>query len=232
MISKTLKIGKYLNLVLFIGVATLFFTTGCTSSGENENKDPEQAEIETEDSDDDISININDEEINLKGLQDAMKNVEKAFSENADGEKVEVVDFRELKELLPENLIGMERTSHTGEKSGGFGIKVSTAKAKYEEDDKEMKIEITDTGGFGFAKMGLAAFNSVEIDKETDHGYEKTYTEDGIKYYEEFDSRYNSGSLKAFIKERFFVDIEGDGLEMNDFKKAIKKLKLNQLNKY
>ena len=230
MLIQTLKLDKNCSLVLFLCFTLLAFTTNCNNSNQ-ESESEESEEIDTEESND-ISININDEKINVSGLQDAVKNMEEALSESTNGEKVEVVDFRKLKELLPEKLLGMERVSHTGEKSGGFGIKVSTAKAKYEDDDKEMEIEITDTGGFGFAKMGLAAFNSVEIDKETDNGYEKTYTEDGIKYYEEFDSRYNSGSLKAFIKKRFFVNIEGDGLEMKDFKNAIKKLKLKRLNQF
>ncbi len=218
------KTNYFLKAFSLAFISLLLFNCG-GGSDQNESEENESNEEKEEG----ISININDENVNVSSLKDALENMEKTLSESADEEKVEVVDFRKLKDMLPETLIGLKRVSHSGEKGGAFGFKVSKADAKYENDEQQLEIEITDTGGFGLAKMGLAAFNAVEIDKESDHGYEKTYNEEGIKYYEEYDNRYKSGSLKAFINERFLVNMEGDGIEMKDFKSAIKKLNLKQL---
>src|SRR5262249_19250357 len=42
--------------------------------------------------------------------------------QNAGGARVEPVNFRELKSLLPEELPGYKRTSATGEKAGAMGV--------------------------------------------------------------------------------------------------------------
>ena len=220
---KTLTKFTFL-LVLFLGIS------GCWSNA-NSDSVIEEEETTTNDDEDDVSVKINDEEVSISGIKNALKDIEKSLSDSEDGEPVEVVNFRELKKLLPERLIGMERTSHTGEKSGGLGFKFSVARAKYEDEDKRLKVEITDTGGMGLAKLGMAAFAAIEIDKETDDGYERTYQEDDISYFEEYDGTRKYGALKAFVGERFVVNIEGDELEMKDFKRAIKKLGITKLKK-
>jgi len=209
----------------------LFFGISACSSNASSDSTTEEEETTNEDNDDDVSLKINDEEVSISGIKNALKDIENSLSSDEDGEPVEVVNFRELKKMLPEKLIGMERTSHTGEKSGGLGFKFSVARARYEDDDKRLKVEITDTGGMGIAKLGMAAFAAIEIDKETDDGYERTYQEDDISYFEEYDGRRKSGSLKAFVAERFLVSIEGDELDMDDFKSAIKKLGIKKLKK-
>ncbi|MCB9035274.1 MAG: hypothetical protein H6557_01510 [Lewinellaceae bacterium] len=74
-----------------------------------------------------------------KDIQEAMNEVQKASE--GDGEKKEVVDFRELKKLLPEKIAGMERTHSTAaKKAGAMGFNMSTATAEYREGDKELEV--------------------------------------------------------------------------------------------
>ena len=54
-----------------------------------------------------------------------------------DGEAKEVVNFRDLKSLMPEKMLGMERTDFSGEKAGAFGFNVSKAEAEYRDEDKK-----------------------------------------------------------------------------------------------
>src|SRR5262245_12359640 len=51
--------------------------------------------------------------------------------QNAAGARVEPVNFRELKALLPEELPGFKRTDAKGEKAGAMGMVVSQASADY-----------------------------------------------------------------------------------------------------
>jgi hypothetical protein len=82
---------------------------------------------------------------------------------------VDPVDFRKLKELLPNEVEGLKRTEATGEKSGAMGFIISRAEARYsDKDNKSVHLEILDTGGVaGVATMALAAWTMADIDKET-----------------------------------------------------------------
>src|SRR5215217_4620671 len=79
---------------------------------------------------------------------DALQALADKAKEMGKREAVDPIDFRKLKELMPENLIGLKRTEATGEKSGAMGFTVSTAQARYEgENNASLKVEIVDTGG-------------------------------------------------------------------------------------
>lgn len=162
-----------------------------------------------------------------KNIEEAMSEVQKALQ--GDGEKKEVVDFRELKKLLPEKLAGLERTAHSGEKAGAMGFNMSTAKAEYRDGDKELEAVIVDFAGVGAALMGMAAWATVEIDREDENGYERTTTVEGYKAFEKYNSRNKSGELSVLVGERFIVTLKGRNIEEADFKKAIGQLEVRKL---
>ncbi len=124
-----------------------------------------------------------------KAEVDEPKNPIEAFQQMADKAKdmqengpVDPVDFRKLKDILPERAAGLERTEATGEKNGAMGFSLSQAEGKYGDGEASLEIEITDTGGVGgMAMMGMAAWAMAEVDKETATGYEKTTRIDGNK---------------------------------------------------
>jgi hypothetical protein len=68
---------------------------------------------------------------------DALQAIADKAKEMGDREAVDPVDFRKLKDLLPETLAGMSRTEATGEKTGAMGFTVSTAQAKYKGSSNE-----------------------------------------------------------------------------------------------
>ena len=164
-----------------------------------------------------------------KDIQEAMNEVQKALQ--GDGEKKEVVDFRELKKLLPEKIAGMERTAHSGEKAGAMGFNMSTATAEYRDGDKELEVAIIDFAGVASALMGMAAWSTVEIDREDENGYERTTTVEGYKAFEKYNSKNKSGELSVLIGDRFIITLKGRDIEEQDFKKAIAELKIRELAK-
>jgi hypothetical protein len=147
------------------------------------------------------------------------------------GAKVEPVDFRELKALLPDELGGLPRKSTSGEKSGAFGIVTSTAEGTYSADGKpaSLHVKITDPGTLsGFTALGAMWMNA-QIDKETDNGYEKTGTLNGRRYHEQY-NKSGHGELTMIAGNRFMVEVSGNNVDMNTIKAAMAKIDLAKLD--
>lgn len=144
---------------------------------------------------------------------------------------VEPVDFRELKTLLPETIAGMKRGEESGERAAMGGMKVSHAQARYSDGGStRLRVKITDTGSMsGFAGMAGAAWAMVDIDRETDRGYEKTSTVDGRKMHEKWNAKDKRGEVDVIVAGRFIVEVRGTGLEMKDLKQALKAIDFRKL---
>jgi hypothetical protein len=165
---------------------------------------------------DNISSNENANENESEGdseepqsVADAMQQMQDAMS--GEGEAVEPIDFRVLRDMLPEDLPGMERTNAEGQKSGAMGIKVSQAEATYQgEDNSRVEITIIDMGTMKSAAMFGYAWLMAEIDRESDTGYERTTKFKGYPAYEKME---RSGNTERFesqvvVGERFVVAIK------------------------
>ncbi|MEZ5042613.1 MAG: hypothetical protein R2828_22135 [Saprospiraceae bacterium] len=204
--------------------ALLLVLTSCVGSSSKEKEAEADIEATTEAISEDVSNNISSA---LNKVQDALKDVEKNLNK---GEAVEIADFRALKEILPAKMLRMERYSHTGEKTGVTGFKISQATAKYKDDDRRLEISIVDAGGMALASLGAAAWTMVEVDKETDDGYERTTTIDGYKAYEKFDNQRGEAELSIYYKNRFLVSIKGENLKKGDLQDVIDDLDLDELD--
>ncbi len=158
---------------------------------------------------------------------EAMKQMGTALSGSI---KVEPVDFRALKELLPESIAGMRRVSSEGSRTNVMGVASSKAEAVY-EDGKGGRIAygITDAGTLtGVAAMALAWVN-IEIDKDGDAGYERTTTVAGRKSYERYATATRTGELDVIVGGRFIVGVKATGVERKRFREAVEKLDLAKL---
>jgi len=137
------------------------------------------------------------------------------------GRKVESVDFRELKALLPESIAGMKRTEARGEKSGMGGLMVSTAEARYGGDGgRTVELKLVDMGGAGLGMMGLAAWTMVEMDRETESGRERTGKLAGRPFHEKYDAKAQSGEFALVVGERFLVETNGRKVDLQTLKDA------------
>lgn len=155
---------------------------------------------------------------------EAVKQMGEALSGSV---KVEPVDFRELKSLLPASIAGLKRTQAEGSRTSIVGIASSRAEARYEDGKGgRIDLEISDMGTLsGVTAMALAWVN-VEIDKEGDNGYERTTTVGGRKAFERYDKATRAGSLDVAVAGRFIVGAKATGVDMKVFKEAVAKLDL------
>jgi len=211
--------------LLFLTILSLFVIScnvdGCSSENESSNNENNSAQS------DDIDLDNVEKELN--DAKDALTDL---FSDGKkDGEKVEVINWRELKDLLPNRLAGMRLDDENieGQTTGMMGFKVSNTQGTYRNDDAKIEATILDFGGVGFLLKTVASFADAEIDSDTSDGYQKTTTYEGYKAFEEYNDRRNSGSFMVLVEDRFVVTVTGNDIEMDDLKDAIDDLNIKKL---
>lgn len=213
-------------LISFFTILSIFFFFGCSS---NEKQDNQKSEDQISNQDDNSRVDEDKKQDNEKEDEendgnDFMKGMKNFTDMMKQGSKVETVDFRKLKELLPEELDDMKRTGASGEKTNSFGVKVSQTEGKYKSEDGQQNIKITiiDLGSMkGLTGMALFAWTMADIDKETEDEYEKTTEFKGYKAFEKYNSKNKSGDLEVLVGDRFMVKGEGWGVDMEDIHNAL-----------
>lgn len=140
--------------------------------------------------------------------------------------RIETVDFRQLRDLLPERLDGRERTDASGERTGMAGFTVSRAEGTYHADpddrNEQLTVKLIDIGGAGnFAFLG-AAWLMAEVDRESSSGFERTTTFEGHRAYEKEERRGDrlTSELQVVVENRFLVSLEGRGVEAAALRRA------------
>lgn len=162
-----------------------------------------------------------------------MKDMADRMQEQAAKGPAEAVDFRRLKELLPERTAGLTMTESSGEKQqmGGFGV--SQARATYADtSDAEagrIEIEVIDLTGAGAMAMFGAAWTMMEMDKETSTGYERTREVDGYPGYEKYDSERRRGEMQTLVGDRYLVKAGGRDVEASALEDAVTDVDLGEL---
>jgi len=173
-----------------------------------------------------------EEKTGIKGLDEFVDNMKEVQKNMEEGKKYEVVDFRELKALLPEAIGDLKRTNAEGEKSGAMGFTISKAEADYNNEDysQRVDIEITDlSGATGFAGMAAWGWAMADVDKETETGYEKTIKYKGHKAYEKYDNQDQYGSIEVLVSGRFMLSVNGNNVPMAVLKSTIDEIDIGKL---
>ena len=207
--------SKIISILL---LSTIFVLFSCGKGGDNQPNEKQKNESE--------------EKTGVKGLDDFVDNMKEAQKSMEEGKKYEVVDFRELKALLPESIGDLKRTNAEGEKSSAMGFTVSKAEADYNNEDysQRIDIEITDlSGATGFAGMAAWGWAMVDIDKETDTGYEKTMKYKGHKAFEKYNNQDKYGSIETLVSGRFMVSVNGNNVPMAVIKSAADQIDIGKL---
>lgn len=206
--------------VLMMSLLISFTACGGNEADRSEEEDTMVQALEESESDTDVPSN----------MAAVMEQAEKALKEAGMEQKKDPVNFRDLKAMLPEKIAGMQRVDESGETTGVMGFTISQAEAVYQGDDgKRIELNIADTGGITMAKMGLAAWTSVTIDREDSNGFERTTTINGHKALEKYSKSDKRGSISIMVDERFVITAEGNGVEMDELREAIDALQISRL---
>jgi len=145
------------------------------------------------------------------------------------GDQVEALAPDVLKPFVPETLGGLKRTSFSSERNGAMGMQISEAHATYSDGaNRSLQLEVTDTGS-AKGLMSLAGWAAVQNDSETDHGYEKTYKQNGRLVHEQWDNQSHSGEYAIVLGDRFTVKVTGNVDSIDQLKGAVGSLNLGGL---
>ncbi len=215
-------------LTLFTSILLFIFFTGCDKSAKDDANQETSPNVTNNNGSDDKQVDKN-KNGDYNDFTESMKKLENMMS---GGEKVEVVNFRKLKELLPEEFDDMKRTGFSGEKTNAFGVKVSKAEGKYKSEDNKQKIKITilDMGSMkSLAGMTAFAWSWAEIDKESDDGFERTFEYKGHKAYEKYNTKYQDGEVQVLVAKRFMVEVKGNDVPMEKIHSALYEVNIGDL---
>lgn len=144
------------------------------------------------------------------------------------------IDYKKLKEQLPQTLAGCNRTEASGEKTGLGDFKVSMARGTYvkdkeKDDSPRIELQIQDFGTNKQMIEGMSYWTKLELDKEGDDGFQKTLKIQEQPAMQEYRNDGKSGTLTLVVGERYFVTVNSTGLTADEFKKIGDELKLKEL---
>lgn len=143
--------------------------------------------------------------------------------------RVATVDFKTLTAMLPASLPGMKRTSAQGESQGAIGVKTSSAKADYADNNGgSVHIEITDVSGVS-GLMDLAGGLIQNTTSQSDSGYERDVQIGGRTVHEKYDTPNKHGDLSIVLVKRYSVDISGQGVDMKALEQSLGQIDLARL---
>jgi len=155
-------------------------------------------------------------------------------ADNGKSDAKEAVDFRKLKEVLPDKLGDLKRTEHTGQKVKMDKFTISMASATYAKEDAgdnapRIEVQIADYGATQGVVDGMTAWAKVEIDRETDDGYERTVKIATHPGFETCNKQEKSCQLLLFVAQRFLLTIQTTNLALDQMKKLAESLPLDKL---
>lgn len=161
-------------------------------------------------------------------METAGKQMQAAQSSgNVNAPAVTALSPDQLKPFLPATLGALKRVSLSAERGGMPGMQFSQADAQYSDaGGHTVSVEISDLAN---ARGMLALAGMVQGERETDHGYDKTYTADGQLVHERWDSQSNSGEYAVYVGDRFMVKASGAAANIDALKAAVGSIDLKGL---
>lgn len=165
------------------------------------------------------------------GRMQEMQNAVERIQEQAEKPPADPVNFRTLRELLPEEAAGLPQSEVEGSTDGAMGYSISQVEATYGEDggESEIDIHVMDYGAIpSMAMMGLG-WTMADIDRESGSTYERTVSFGGERGYRKYDSENRSGEFSLVVADRFVVQVEGSGVDDDDLEAALRAVDLSGL---
>ena len=146
------------------------------------------------------------------------------------GKGVEPVQIDALKPFAPEKFAGLERTDMRADRSGVAGLMATKVEARYGTGDKQVELEIVDTGGAA-GLMGLAGWAALgaTTESETSDRTERMRREGNRMVREEISKRGGTNTYSVILADRFVVSAEGTGVDIAVLKGAVGTIDLAKL---
>ncbi|WP_266171886.1 Yip1 family protein [Dyella subtropica] len=142
---------------------------------------------------------------------------------------VQSLSADQVKAFLPDTLAGLKRESLSAERSNAVGMQITEARAQYGDGNgHSIELEVSDTGSMK-GMMAMASALAPESEQQTDHGYEKTYTDNGRLVHEAWDKTSKNGEYSVVVAQRFSVKATGQVDSIDPLKQAVTSVDLSKL---
>ena len=158
-------------------------------------------------------------------INDVSKNIETL-------KKMTPLSNDELKAVLPEQLLGLKRSEFSvGDASM---MNLVSAEAKYkDENNKRIDLQIMDGAGetgSGMVSIMMMGLN-VTKEKVTETGFEKSEVINGMKAIisENKNGENIDSEIQLIAKDRYLLTLKGDGITLDELKKALAEFNISQL---
>jgi hypothetical protein len=160
----------------------------------------------------------------VSDIETALEQMSQAGTGNA-------VDQDTLKSCLPTKAAGLKRTDLKGQQHTMSGVTMVMATGQYKGTAPgEILITIMDTAKMGpEMRMGMAPWSLINIDTETDAGYQKTTTFRKYRAYELLDQTRSETSITIFPGNRFYTSVTGTNVTMKKVRQALGQVNLRKL---
>jgi hypothetical protein len=143
------------------------------------------------------------------------------------GKSVDPVQVDALKPFVPYKFAGLPRSDLKTERGGVSGLMMTKAEAAYGEGDKNVKLQVSDTGGAA-GLLGMAAWLGLQGEKEDANRRESTKREGTRVVHEEVDKKGGRSEYTVILGNRFVVSAEGNA-DIGALKTAVNGLDLAKL---
>ena len=156
-----------------------------------------------------------------KGLLSAQKNAKRLA-------KLTPVSKDQIKAWMPEELEDLKRSSFSISKEIGMACKLV-----FDGDNgKKIKINIIDGAGSGAPMMSMfSVMQNLDIDKETDRGYERTQKMGGQNVYVTYNKsdNYEKSKIQCLVNDRFGIEANAWKMTPEELWEYIQKLEIEKI---
>lgn len=126
-----------------------------------------------------------------------------------------------LQTFVPEKMGGMPRTSIEARTDSAMGLSFSSVEALYSKDNRSINVKIQDIGAVKVLAMGMAAWASSTVNRETPDEVERVYQKDGISYKEAYRKDGSHADFGIMLPNGLMVDATASGVDMDTLKAAL-----------
>ncbi|MEX1166026.1 MAG: hypothetical protein WEK74_04000, partial [Hydrogenophaga sp.] len=107
----------------------------------------------------------------------------------------------------------------------------SSVEASYSKDSQSVNLKVQDIGAVKVLAMGMAAWASSTVNRETQDEVERVYQKDGVSYKEEYRKDGSSASFGIVLPNGLMVDATANGTGMETLKAAVASMDMAALGR-
>ena len=134
-----------------------------------------------------------------------------------------------LQTFVPEKMGGMPRSSIEARTDSAMGLSFSSVEALYSKDNQSINVKVQDIGAVKVLAMGMAAWASSTVNRETPDEVERVYQKDGISYKEEYRKDGSHADFGIMLPNGLMVDATANGVDMDTLKSAVNSMDMAAL---